>query len=353
MHVPSPTSTLTEMCPITKLQPFLTDLNARQSIVVRHNGANQKISAISQLWEPLAYPILFPHGTLGWGVVDMHAQFEDEANNIGEHVGQMEGEVSGRQIMFYRARLLQEPCFHIFGNLTNEYAVDMLMRNLETRLNYIHTNQKRLCEADAKLMGKVFVLDLQNIYLPASFMGFRHWATEQIADSLTIAAHAGNPTFFITITCNSEWPEITSRLAPGQDFSDVPTDVVHIFKQKLLHLEQCLKTMFSNAGHIQYLIHSVEFQKRGLPHAHILCKYERECIHLNDVDSVVSAEIPTDPCDKQLVHKLMTHRHPFADKPPLRYCQWVVHGHCICWFGYSQPLQETTTVDREGRVQYC
>jgi hypothetical protein len=114
--------------------------------------------------------------------------------------------------MFYCARLLCKKRFRIFGKLTNEYAVNMLSRNLETRLNYIHANQKRLREEDAELMGKILVPDSQNIYLPVLFMGSQQWAQDQIVDLLTIAAHSSNPTFFITMTCNSDWPEIKERL---------------------------------------------------------------------------------------------------------------------------------------------
>jgi hypothetical protein len=222
----------------------------------------------------------------------------------------MDGDTCGHQIMFYRACLLREPRFRYFSKLTNEYAVDMLTRNLETRLNYIRANQQRLRQADAELMGEDFVPDSQNIYLPASFMGSRRWASEQVADSLTIAANCGKPTFFITMTCNSEWPEISSRLRAGQNFSDIPSDVVRVFKQKLCFLEQALKSMFPNAGRIRYLIHCVEFQKRGLPHAHIVCKYDHDCVHPDDIDRVISAEMPTEPLARELVRKLMVHHHP-------------------------------------------
>lgn len=330
----------------------LGDVNTRKSIIVQHNGNHQSISAISRLWEPLVYPLFFPHGTLGWGVVGSYSDLEDVPMLDNMQDATIDTEGCGRQIMFYRARILREPRFRIFGKLTNEYAVDMLTRNLETRLNYIRDNQRRVMEEDAELMGEDFVPESQNIYLPSSFMGSKRWATEQIADSLTIAADLGSPTFFITITCNSDWPEIKVRLRPGQDFSDIPSDVIRVFKQKLTLLEQSLKTMFPHAGRVQYLIHSIEFQKRGLPHAHILCKFERECTSANDIDCIVSAEMPTDPDDKELIQKLMLHHHPSADSQRSVYCQRVRDGQRICRFGYPQPLQDKTTIDAEGRVHY-
>jgi hypothetical protein len=121
----------------------LGELNSRQCLVVRRDGTNQSVSTISRLWEPLAYPLLFPHGTLGWGVVgSLSVILNDRLDDVQDPDLQADG--CGRQIMFYRVRLLREPKFRVFGKLTNEYAVDMLSHNLETRLNYIRANQKRV-----------------------------------------------------------------------------------------------------------------------------------------------------------------------------------------------------------------
>jgi hypothetical protein len=81
------------------------------------------------------------------------------------------------------------------------------------------------------------------------------WATEQVSDSLAVAAMYGPPTFFITMTCNMNWPEIQSQLHQGQDFMDIPVVVMRVFKQKLAVLEQALKTMFPHAGDLLYCIH--------------------------------------------------------------------------------------------------
>src|SRR6202453_1399208 len=177
----------------------------------------------------------------------------------------------------------------------------MFTQNLQTQLNYIHANQKCLREEDAALMGVTHVSDCHNIYLPASFLGSCHWETEQISDSLAVAAKYSPPTFFITMTCNTNWPEIQSQLRHGQDFTDIPVVVIQVFKRKIAILEQALKTMFPHAGGLLYCIHSIEFQKCGLPHAHILLKFRKDCITAADIDAVVSAEIPSNPHDAALV----------------------------------------------------
>src|SRR5882762_10354469 len=149
-------------------------------------GNCQVLQPVNDGYNPLndvAYPMFFPHATLGWGVVGSDEEIE---TGVGHH---SDGDVDGatRQIMHYRSRVLREPRFQIFGHLTNEYLVDMFSRNLETRLNYIRMNQKRLWQEDASLMGVPYVPDHQNIYLPASFLGSKRWASEQIADSLAIS----------------------------------------------------------------------------------------------------------------------------------------------------------------------
>jgi hypothetical protein len=42
-----------------------SEVAPRTMVIARRNGGNQSISTVSRLWEPLAYPSLFPHGTLG------------------------------------------------------------------------------------------------------------------------------------------------------------------------------------------------------------------------------------------------------------------------------------------------
>ena len=254
----------------------------------------------------------------------------------------------------YRACLLRESHFHTFGRLANEYAVDMFSRDLECRLSYICQNQLHIRKEDVELMEQHDDSQpSENIYLPSSFLGSKRWVSNQIADSLAIAEMLGNPTFFVTMTCNTQWPEIQSRLLLGQTFTNVPVIVARVFKRKLTLLLKALKTMFINTGKQIYSIHSVEFQKRGLPHAHILMKYGSSCHNPNDIDSIISAEMPLNPDDANLVRTFMLHHHSSHDRPLSKYCQWELpDGSRKCHFGYPRPLQPATTIDNEGRIHY-
>ena len=187
-----------------------SQIKARSLVISHSNRHTQKVPTLSQLWEPLAYSLLFPHRTLGWGLL---GQASDVIN--AQHDADVEHDVPTTQMWHYCACLLWEQRFQIFRHLANEYAVDMFSRNLECKLNYIRQNQQRIHREDAELMGLEDVAPSENIYLPPSFLGSKQWTSNQIADSLAIAAALGNPTFFVTMTCNTNWPEIQSQLWPS------------------------------------------------------------------------------------------------------------------------------------------
>ena len=99
-------------------------------------------------------------------------------------------------------------------------------------------------------------------------------------------------------------------------------------------------------------IYSIEFQKRGLPHMHLLIflKHEYKLLAPEIVNSIISAEWP-DP---------NTHPHLFETVK-----KFMVHGLCgplnpnspcmrdgKCMYGYPKSFQERTTMNQDGYPQY-
>jgi len=334
-----------------------SQIKARHLIISHKSGHSQAIPTVSCLWEPLAYPLLFPHGTLGWGWVGDYHHVTQSANDGDE------ANVVTTQIWYYRAHILCEEHFWIFRRLTNEYIVDMFSRDLKCRLNYIQTNQLHLWREDAALMDAPELESTENIYLPASFLGSRRWASNQITDSLAIAAAKGNPTFFITMTCNSNWPEIQSQLRFGQDFTDIPVVVVRVFKHKLTHLLQTLKTMLPNAGRVLYCTytfhwisemwttsHSHSGQICGRLHAprwhwlHCLCgnpPWSTWCL----IGQYIHA--PQSSVTKSSSFKILSIWTPWWNQimsfqvPPA----FTANNHCRSWRSYPLPMMQTRRWD--------
>jgi len=96
------------------------------------------------------------------------------------------------------------------------------------------------------------------------------------------------------MTCNPNWDEIQQSLLPGQQAWQRPDLVARVFEQKLKRLlkEIIFRQRF---GRVVAYICVIEFQKRGLPHAHILLILAPVCKPktADDFNKFTCAEIPT------------------------------------------------------------
>ena len=113
----------------------------------------------------------------------------------------------------------------------------------------------------------------------------------------------GKPDFFVTFTANPTWPEIRENLGVGEHATNRPDLVSRAFHLKLRELLRDL--LEENVlGVVVAYTWTVEFQKRGPPHAHILLvvRPEDKPRAPELVDKVVSAELPdkTDPLQARL-----------------------------------------------------
>lgn len=127
---------------------------------------------------------------------------------------------------------------------------------------------------------------------------------EKQQDAMCYVRQYGRPDLFVTITTNPKWPEITDNLLENQQSQDRPDLIVRVFKQKL---NKAMTLMKSGCfGTLQAWLYSIKFQKRGLPHAHILLWLKKDAkIQPDLIDRVVSAEIPNKKQDKEL-HSIVT-----------------------------------------------
>jgi hypothetical protein len=153
----------------------------------------------------------------------------------------------------------------------------MFSRVEEERLEYIRSGRSDQMDEAMRRRDAAFVIDPDTqaaelssaVVLPSSFIGSCSWASEQVADALALCREHGKPSLFITITTNPNWPEITSQLRPGQSASDIPFVVARVFH---LRVQKCLEFIKHLFGSLVYLVKVVEFQKRDLPHVHIILK---------------------------------------------------------------------------------
>ncbi|XP_074315213.1 uncharacterized protein LOC141651397 [Silene latifolia] len=135
----------------------------------------------------------------------------------------------------------------------------------------------------------------------------------------------GKPDLFITMTCNPNWPEIKAELSPGEQAHNRPDLVARIFHAKLTLLRKQIKEK-QIFGEVAAMINVVEFQKRGLPHAHflIILKPEHKITAPEKFDKYVSAEIPStdNPHLRAVVPKHMLHGPCGTDFPKCACMRW-------------------------------
>jgi len=103
------------------------------------------------------------------------------------------------------------------------------------------------------------------------------------------------------MTANPRWQEIVDELLPSQNPADQPDLVSRVFHLKNNHLLKCI-VKDSVLGRVRAHVYVTEWQKRGLPHMHLLLWHspESKLRASEDVDSVISAEIPNPETHPQL-----------------------------------------------------
>ncbi|KAG6514057.1 hypothetical protein ZIOFF_024396 [Zingiber officinale] len=161
----------------------------------------------------------------------------------------------------------------------------------------------------------------------------------------------GKPDLMLTMTCNPNWIEIKEQLLSGQSPQDRPDLITRVFKAKF---EEFKKDILDRGvlGKVISYSYVIEYQKRGLPHVHMLIIFATsDKLHTpDDFDSVVRAEIPSPRDEVQLYEAVIHH---------------MIHGPCgslntkspcmrdgICKKKFPKPFQPYTTQGNDSYPLY-
>ncbi|XP_054091759.1 uncharacterized protein LOC128923523 [Zeugodacus cucurbitae] len=259
---------------------------------------------------------------------------------------------------FYSHRLMirpQETNFILRCNqLSHQYIVDMYAKIESERLNFIRYNQARLRSEEYihlrdAIINDVNVNDIGRLtILPSSYVGSPRHMHEYTQDAMTYVRNYGRLDLFITITCNPKWVDVSDCLLDGQVPKDRHDITAHVFQQKLKKLMDLIVNL-RVFGEVRCFMYTIEWQKRDLPHAHILIWCVNK-ITPNMIDTVISAEIPDQTIDQglfEVVTKKMIHG-PCGDINRNSLC--MIDGICSKRFP-KQLIAETITGD-DGYPQY-
>ena len=174
----------------------------------------------------IPYPLLFFRGKAGWG---KDLSFKKSENDEEQP-----------SLYFYaRQQIMKNPIYPLLPLVVQEWCCDNISRAEDMALSFIQRPemQKRLStfnnairpnNEDGTSVGKKLPL----IRHPG------HPARRKKAqvEGLAVVARRGKPHYFITMTCDKNWPEILANLEEGQNPMDRPDLCNRVFKMKLAEL---------------------------------------------------------------------------------------------------------------------
>ncbi|CAN6890641.1 unnamed protein product, partial [Brassica oleracea] len=286
---------------------FFLNMETRDIFLESTSGKLQRISELHPAYLPLQYPLLFPYGEGGFRL-NIPIGFEDSTARKRKNVTMRE---------YFAFRILERrweaPTITRSGRLFHQFLVDAYTMIESSRLRYLWLNQKKLRSSSyaeiqkaATRAGAKMTEQGSRIFIPATFTGGKR-------------------------------PEILCR----------------VFKMKLDNLiGELTKKNGSLFGHVAAVMYTIEFQKRGMPHAHILVFMEKgsKFPTADDIDKIISAEIPDKTVDPDLyviVGDCMMHGPCGAAKKD-NVC--MVNGKCSKMF--PKPLNIRTSIDANGFPAY-
>ncbi|AQK60686.1 hypothetical protein ZEAMMB73_Zm00001d053905 [Zea mays] len=323
-------------------------------------------------YDALSYPLFFPRGELGWHAnipkvgVSMDEVDAYRATHRASNANDEDAEspshlcVSVRDYYCYKFQIrpgVFNPILH-GKRLFQQFAVDTYIKIESSRLDYIRNNQGRLRAdlyqglVDIMLDGDIRADNVgKRTVLSTSFIGGPRDMRRRYMDAMALVRKFGKPDIFLTMTCNPNWDEIRRELLPGQTPQDRSDLVVRVFHAKLQELKHRL-TKQDILGKVRAYVYVVEFQKRGLPHAHFLLimqrKYKLTCPEQYDL--LISAEIPSNkyPELRKMVIKHMMHG-PCGSLNPNCPC---TKGRKSCKNHYPRPFSDTTLQGKDSYPIY-
>ena len=278
-------------------------------------------------YDSLQYPLILCYGQDGFDL-------EKKIKKI---------EKSDTTLQFYKFHLMvRENSFnhlHRCRELFQQFITDQFAKIDTERLGFIKNHQEKLridtytraihaTDGDLNNIGK-------KVVLPSSYTGGPRYMWKKTQDAMTYVRNYGPPDLFITFTTNPKWDEIKKELLPGQQPTDRPDIVSRVFKLKVKNLQEMVTKGQFFGPHTAFM-YTIEWQKRGLPHVHMLL-WLKEPIPPNRIDSVIRAEIPDRNEDRDLYDIVTTN---------------MVHGPCGKHFNKNSPCMKDGKCTKKFPKEY-
>ncbi|XP_046640289.1 uncharacterized protein LOC124323516 [Daphnia pulicaria] len=382
-------------------------------LIPRREKVFIRIDTQKPMCDPMTYPLLFPNGDNGWEQNLKRRNLNEDQDNVShdhneeqdlldeeyriadlnDEEDQMRTEIVPEsefetevdidpgvpvpiydinrrgprsritQCEFYSSQLsIRKGIFNAVlygGPLFQQYVVDAYVKVEANRIHYIQTHQKDLHVAQYNgLMDYITTRAERDkitvgtpVILPSSFIGSPRAMKQGYQDAMAICSRFGKPTYFLTFTCNPKWQERTGSIDSYQVAANRPDVVARVYQLKLKELIKDIQEK-QILGVVVARIHVIGFQKRGLPHCHMLIWIDQHDVPTteSEIDKTISAEIP-DPETHPELHKIIMSN--------------MIHGPCgtinpnspcmdgsKCTKSFRKPFSPSTVINSNGYPTY-
>ncbi|GJU48830.1 uncharacterized protein Tco_1218385 [Tanacetum coccineum] len=317
----------------------------RSIVVYERSEYTKQIQPHCGLYDPLSYVLFHPNCEAGWhhkipkrgaSINEIVNDNEDIDEDLveDENTGKHRNTVTIREYYCYKFQIRSNDNLILLGAIVSTvrggYVLDCV--------NAGETQPNRLG---------------QRLVLPGTFIGGLRDMKKQFLDAMALVQEDGKPDIFLTMTCNPNWPEIQQELLLGQKAQDRPDLIARVFCAKLEDLKECL-FKYNLLSVVKSHVYVIEFQKRGLPHAHFLLIMapEHKITNPDHYDKIVCVKIPDPekyPQTHELVLKHMMHG-PCGRLRPSSPCMQGEPKQCL--FSYPQHFNEETKQSKNSYPLY-
>jgi hypothetical protein len=331
--------------------------NVDLCVYEHHRPGAHYLNNLSNKTIPLCYPLLRPWGERGWSPTMVHTGRRRTPKNNrltlldwARYTLSVRGEqdpVTGqwryKQVLHHAQKLLKQ------------FILDCYIKIESNNLNYFRTHQKQMlreyfgglmdhlhrhANENMALVGRVVIL-------PSSFPGGPRAMAQHYQDAMCMAKEVAFPSYFITVTSNPGSEGIMGNLFPGQTALERDDIICRAFEGMFVHHFLVDLTTNHVLGVPLCWVYTKEYQKRGLPHIHLLLtmRAQDRPVTAEQVDAVCWAELPErgTPLYDIVANNMM--HGPCGKDDPLAKC--MVNGRCSK--GFDNPeYREETTVDEKG-----
>jgi len=185
------------------------------------------------------------------------------------------------------SRVLRVNRFMLMARVAQYWLMDFYSRVLDQRMSIVGKMKNRIMmgqtmqtsdalnehEEQDRIAAGYMDAPKNDSYLPSSVHGSPRHMAALAKNALVLVSEFGCPHVFITLTCNPKWPEIVSQLLNNQTAFDRPDVTAAVFKSRLDQLKVNLRNgKYFDGRELIYTFHVIEYQYRGLPHAHMVAR---------------------------------------------------------------------------------